>query len=204
MTIVHSLDIDFVQKTVPARMYAMQYDTNTRQADISLFASGQVWTPPEGSTYALSYRKSDGTKGYYNQLAEDVSAISVSGNKASVILAPQVLTAPGEVVAALVVSLSGTRLATFPFCVTVIPDPSAGTEESDDYYNVGGGELPPGGTEGQVLTINAAGAPVWADPSGTGGGLPTGGTAGQVLTISANGDAAWQSLPLYEGEVSEV
>lgn len=46
----------------------------------------------------------------------------------------------------------------------------------------GGGDLPSGGTEGQVLTMGAT-APEWADIPEE---LPSGGTQGQVLTMGAS------------------
>lgn len=61
----------------------------------------------------------------------------------------------------------------------------------------GGGALPPGGTDGQVLTKvgSLAGDVAWHDPTG-GSGLPDGGTTGQVLrkASNANGDASWAGL----------
>ena len=54
----------------------------------------------------------------------------------------------------------------------------------------GGGDLPSGGSEGQVLTI-VSGEPDWADVPTE---LPDGGTSGQVLTKTNNG-AAWYNVP---------
>ncbi|ARK07424.1 F5/8 type C domain protein [Sphingobium phage Lacusarx] len=48
--------------------------------------------------------------------------------------------------------------------------------------------LPAGGTEGQVLQRDAAGAAVWGNAPES---LPEGGEEGQVLTRAANGDAVW-------------
>ena len=45
----------------------------------------------------------------------------------------------------------------------------------------GGGDLPEGGTEGQVLTMGST-EPEWADPASE---LPEGGTEGQVLTMGS-------------------
>lgn len=56
-----------------------------------------------------------------------------------------------------------------------------GPEVEDD-----GGELPPGGDDGDVLTL-VGGQPAWTPPVD---GLPDGGTADQVLTI-VDGEAVW-------------
>ena len=139
MTITHSIQVDMVTQSVMPRVYAMQHDANTRVVEISLYAAGKEWIPPEDTVFALSYRKPDGTRGFYNKLSEETGAITVSGNKVSVVLAAQVLTAYGEVAAALVMNDEGmNRLASFPFSLYVTPDPSAGTVDSDDYFNCAG------------------------------------------------------------------
>ncbi len=138
MTITRHIAIDLVKKLVPPRVYVMQYDTNTRIVEIELTANGEKWTPPEGVSFALSYRKPDGKRGFYNKLSENVSAVTVEENKISVILAHQVLTTPGMVDAALVMNNADMeRLASFPFEIHVVADPSAGTTQSDDYFNCG-------------------------------------------------------------------
>lgn len=139
MTITHSIKIDMVKRPVTPRVHAMQYDTNTRIIEIELTANGEKWLPPDGVYFALSYRKPDGKKGFYNKLAEDVSAITVEENKVAVTLAHQVLTTTGTVDAALVMNNEAAdRLASFPLEICVEADPSAGTTQSDDYFNCGG------------------------------------------------------------------
>lgn len=140
MEIIKKISIDMAMASMPPHVDAMQNDVNTRVIEISLTENGAPWVPPEDATFALSYRKDDGTKGFYNMLADNVSAISVVDNKVSVILAGQVLTYAGTVDAALVISDSSqNRIAAFPFKILVTEDPSAGTEESDDYFNCSGG-----------------------------------------------------------------
>ena len=59
--------------------------------------------------------------------------------------------------------------------------------------------LPTGGTEGQILTLDADGAATWGNAAS---GLPSGGTEGQVLTVGADGIAYWAdavSVPSAEG-----
>ena len=54
-------------------------------------------------------------------------------------------------------------------------------------------ELPNGGTEGQVLTKTSNGM-AWQTPSG-GGGLPSGGSEGQMLLSDGSGGATWADVP---------
>ena len=61
-------------------------------------------------------------------------------------------------------------------------------------------ELPDGGTEGQVLTKTSNGV-AWQTPSG-GGGLPSGGSEGQMLLSDGSGDATWGDVfPAGSSEV---
>jgi hypothetical protein len=72
------------------------------------------------------------------------------------------------------------------------------TIEITDEKTIG---VPSGGTEGQVLTADANGKPVWSDAPN---GLPSGGTPGQVLTMGSDGNPVWANpevLPSAEGEL---
>lgn len=142
MKAIHNLTIDIVRRTITPIIHAMQFDTDTRIVQVQMLCDGEAWEPPAGSTVSLSYRKPDGTRGFYNRLSDDVSAVSVEGNAVAVVLAHQVLTVPGRVAAAVVVHSGGLRLAAFPFEICVTPDPGAGTTASDDYFNSGLGTGP--------------------------------------------------------------
>ena len=135
MEVIHNITIDMVRKGVTPRVYAMQFDTDTRNVQVQMLSNGEPWEPPQGAVISLSYRKSDGTKGFYNLLEENVSAVHVSGNLVTVTLAKQVLTVAGKVDAALIVHSGDLRIATFPFEIHVTADPSAGKTDSDDYFN---------------------------------------------------------------------
>ena len=119
MTVIHTLSTDLVRRGVTPRVYAMQFDGNTRVVELTLTALGEPWAPPAEAALALSYRKEDGTRGFYNQLADGTGAIDVQENRVSVTLAPQVLTAPGIVEAALVMEAGGQRVAAFPFEIPI-------------------------------------------------------------------------------------
>ena len=135
METTHRIRIDMLRKGVPPIVDAMQLDTNTRVVSVAMFENGVLWNPPGDAVFSLSYRKPDGTVGFYNKLSDDESAVSVDGNTVSVVLAHQVLTVPGIVDAALVAYSGQLRIATFPFEIHVTADPSAGKTDSDDYFN---------------------------------------------------------------------
>ena len=56
--------------------------------------------------------------------------------------------------------------------------------------------VPTGGTQGQVVSSDAQGNPVWTNPAS---GLPSGGTAGQFLGIDGDGDPEWVDPPTGGG-----
>lgn len=120
MQVTTKISVDLIRANVGTRVNAVQGDGNTRYAEITLLADGKQWEPPEGVEAAIAYRQPGGAKGLYNQLADGTTAISISGNVATVILAPQMLTASGTVQASLVFNDQQlNRLTTFPFAVSV-------------------------------------------------------------------------------------
>jgi hypothetical protein len=159
MEITHRIRIDMLRKGVPPVVDAMQFDAFTRVVEVELFSNGAAWNPPAGITFALSYGKPDGKRGFYEVLPDGNSAISVSGNVVSVTLAPQALTVAGTVLAALVMRIPETdRLSSFPFEIHVMADPSAGSTDSEDYFDpsfVGGNFLPmpTGAAVGQFFRV---------------------------------------------------
>lgn len=129
-----SIHLDAQRKT--PRVDAVQCDANTRVLKISLYSNGSAWSVPDETDVSVAYRKSDGTKGWYNKLPNGKAACSVSDNVVTVTLAPQVLTAPGLVKVVVIMQDSDTldQLATFPVEIHVEFNPAAGNTISNDYY----------------------------------------------------------------------
>ena len=136
MTITGSLKIDLVDRVVLPPVHAVQCDANTRAVAVTLTAGGVAWEPPGEAQISVAFKKPDGKKGWYNELPDGSSACSVSGNVVTAILAPEVLTAAGKVDAVIVFQDKDLhQLATFGFVILVEPNPAAGREISNDYYN---------------------------------------------------------------------
>lgn len=135
MIITTKIRTDLVHPSVPVTVYAVQGDQNTRILELALYANGAAWPVPDDATFAVRYRKPDGTKGYYDTLPDSRSACFVTGNIVSVMLAPQMLTVAGFVEAQLEI-ISGTDiLGTFSVNISVAADPAAGVLASEDYVN---------------------------------------------------------------------
>ena len=131
------ISVDFALPNMGARVEAMQGDGATRTVAVSLRANGLRWEPPVGVDAALVYRQPDGHKGIYDKLADDSAAITVSGNVASVVLIPQMLTVPGDVQCQLIFNDSKLdRLTSFPFILKVSRNETAGAAPVQDYIRL--------------------------------------------------------------------
>lgn len=134
MQIISTLNIDLCDPQFPKRIAVMQADANTRIVEIHLFHDGAAWTVPGGVKAALGYRKPDGTAGLYDKLPDGTAGLSIAENRITVVLAPQVLTAPGLVRAAVtLLDTNSDQLSTFPFEINVKDNPAAGTIVSENY-----------------------------------------------------------------------
>ena len=135
MIIKHKLKIDLVSQEVIPRLNAMHNDANSRVLEISLLESGTPWEIPTDVSAAVSYAKPDGTSGLYDTLPDGSTAYTISGNTVTIVLAPQVLTAPGLVRASIILIKNAVQLTTFPLSILVESIPGAGSEKSEDYYH---------------------------------------------------------------------
>lgn len=134
MQIKYEFTMDLTEQGMAPRLHMMQNDANTRVLQISLTAGDVAWNVPDGVTAAVAYRKPDGTRGFYDTLPDGTSAVSINGSVVTAILAPQALTAAGEISAALILNDKDlNQLATFPFVILAAPNPAAGAV-SDHYY----------------------------------------------------------------------
>lgn len=112
----------------------MQHDINTRSVAIRLLSNGDPWQPPEDVTVAVGYEKPDHTRGLYDMLPDGSSAISLSGNVVTVILAQQILSTAGTVRACVVFNDAQlNQLSTFPFQIQVQVNPAVDAPQSENY-----------------------------------------------------------------------
>lgn len=137
MLISTKVSFDLLKLSHPAVINAMQGDKNTRSIEAKLYSDGYPWADTSGLTAAVAFKKPDGTSGIYDRLPNGSSAVTVSKDTITAILAPQMLTAPGKVNAAILLSdaRQQNQISTFPFHVHVEANPAAEAAASDDYYN---------------------------------------------------------------------
>ena len=120
-------------------IYAVQGDVMSREISATLLDGSSPFEPPWGADGVIRYRKPDGTVGMYDTMEDGTTpAVTVTGNVATILLAEQMLTVVGEVMAQLsFYSADSERLSTFTFKVVVEENPYTDEAfESTDYYSV--------------------------------------------------------------------
>lgn len=135
MLITTKMHIDMQRPSHPAVVNAVQGDQNTRCMEISLYSGGATWQVPANISAAVGYAKPDKTKGLYDKLPNGDPACTISANTITAVLAPQVLTAAGNVEAVLILTDEDfNRLGTFPFRICVEENPASGASVSENYF----------------------------------------------------------------------
>ena len=181
MTENTSVSLNFQSPNISTVVYAIQNDRLSRHIVAQLRDGSAPWTPPAGAGAVIRYLKPDGTGGFYDVDESNTYAISVSGSVATLTLAEQCTTVPGDVYMQLnFYGTDGSKLTTFAWILrvqkSVLTD---ATIVSSDYYNVLSEQI------GAVLnaaesltgmTASASGLATGANPTvavtGGSGGVP--------------------------------
>lgn len=134
MQVKSRLILDLQKKPTP-QVEVMQNDALTRAVTVALYDNGVAWAPPTAATVSLAFEKPDKTSGWYDTLPTGEAACTIDGNEVTIVLAPEVLTAPGVVYASAVFrDADFCQLATFPFRIWVERNPTAKSNVSNSYY----------------------------------------------------------------------
>lgn len=136
MIVMHNIEMDLAEIGITKRIFAVQGDKNTRSVKITLTCAGEPWKIPDGVIGIVRFRKPDDTGGTYDTMPDGSVAVTVDNNAMTAQLAPQMLTAPGCVLAQVEMTTGEKVLCTFAFKILVEADPSVGTMDSDDYINL--------------------------------------------------------------------
>lgn len=135
MIVMHNIEMDLAEIGITKRIFAVQGDKNTRSVKITLTCAGEPWKIPDGVIGIVRFRKPDDTGGTYDTMPDGSVAVTVDNNAMTAQLAPQMLTAPGCVLAQVEMTTGEKVLCTFAFKILVEADPSVGTMDSADYFN---------------------------------------------------------------------
>ena len=135
MIVTQVIHMDLTHMSQIPQVHAVQGDTCSRCVAVKLAVRGRPWNPPEETTAAVRYRKADGTGGHYASLPDGTAACVIRENCVSVMLAPQMLTLPGKVMAQVELVCRESILATFAIEILVEKDPAVGLIHSQNYVN---------------------------------------------------------------------
>lgn len=127
---ISSINVDLTRLTPAPIAYAKQGDANTRYIAVSLYDDGEPYTIPAGMAAAFRLAKPDGTYCFYdNENGE--TAVTTSGNVATILLAEQALTAAGTGYAEVNLYDANGKLTSFTFILdiqaSVLPDDAIST-----------------------------------------------------------------------------
>lgn len=141
MLITHKFEMAVDRRGPAPLVDAVQGDTNTREILLSLVTTSaagtkEPWKIPDDVSVLVRFRKPDGSGGIYDTMPDGTSAVSYSENTVRALLAPQVLTVPGCVLAQMELKNGEDVLGTFMFKIMVERDPSIGAMDSQDYINL--------------------------------------------------------------------
>ena len=118
-------------------MYAMQCDSNTRVLQFSLYNRGDIYLIPDGVSASVSYKKTDGTGGFYDTLPDGTTpACEIDKSVVRAIMSEQVLACPGHTQVTVSLKQKDCVLAAFPVIIEVLPNPGVGAAKSVDYFSL--------------------------------------------------------------------
>jgi len=132
------LTLDFQRPNYAVTMYAVQNDRLSRKIQATLVDGASGWTPPQGALATVRFSKPDGTSGFYDTDETGATAVTWTGNVATITLAEQALTCAGDVLVQLnFYTATEERLSTFSWKIQV--EENALTDDdivSSDYFNI--------------------------------------------------------------------
>lgn len=203
MQTITPIQLDMIRPVIPAVVYAMQQDEQTRYVAISMTEAGVAFTPPAGTLGVLAIRKPDGEPCFYDS-ANGEPAVTIEGSTATCLLVPEALQVAGDAPSALVLyNAQGDRLSTFRFLLRIEPTPVPDeTVTSSSYYSILTQQIADALAAGELaqqvidMTVRAttlpAGSEATVKKTEQGGvinlafGIPKGeaGAAGQAATVA--------------------
>lgn len=166
MIVTQNLKMDLGHPGSGLEVSAVRGDQYTRQVCLALYENGVEWSIPEELTVTVRYEKADGTGGVYDTLPNGQCAWSGEGNCLTILLAPQMMTAPGAVWVQLELCSGEQILHSFGFYLRV--SDMVDEASSEPYVNWRASFLPQirNGEPGQyirIVEVDSSGQVIRAD-----------------------------------------
>ena len=136
MIITHKLTLALDSRQAMQSIDGVQGDT-ARAVELALTEGGKAWPVPEGTSVVIRYRRvRSGAGGIYDTMPDGTGAYSISENKVTVWLAPQVFAAAGPVELQLTLICQGAELTSFSILVYVQGNLGDAAEDDESYVNL--------------------------------------------------------------------
>lgn len=145
----------------------MQADSMSRFFAITVTDNGAAWTPPGGAAWTVRFGASGMPAGWYDTITEPGGgthpAIVVDENTATVEIAEQAVSTPGNnVLCVLVTDAQGYQIASWPFALSVQGVPGFDAPEATVYYNALTAQVAATLANAQAAAASATLAESWA------------------------------------------
>ena len=135
------MDIELARPGYLAPVYATAGDQYSRRIALQLYSSGTPYTPPEGTTCLIGWRRADGTAGHYDTITESDgesthNAWQLEGSTLTIELADKVCAQKGDTaVNVALIGTDGSRLHTWELICRVergaVADSEDGSQPSE-------------------------------------------------------------------------
>lgn len=156
MKITSKLTMELTHHRSSPIIQAVQDDSLSRDLELTLTANGIPWTIPQDAAVLIRYHKADGTGGLYDSLPDGTPAWTAQKNVLTLCLAPQVLTAPGEVELAVTLIRGQFQISTFSVIIHVVASVAPATRRSENYILAAGFlPTPARAVAGEYLRVNS-------------------------------------------------
>lgn len=145
----------------------MQADSMSRFFAITVTDNGAAWTPPDGAAWTVRFGAPGMPAGWYDTITEPGGgthpAIVVDENTATVEIAEQAVSTPGNnVLCVLVTDAQGYQIASWPFALNVQAVPGYEAPEATVYYNALTAQVAQVLANAQAAAASATLAESWA------------------------------------------
>ncbi len=131
MILSHAITMALDRAGPMPEVHAVQSDRYCRQLVLTLTSQEAPFDIPQGTQVTVKFHRSDGSGGEYSTLPDGSSCWSYAGNVLTVALAPQVCRQAGAVQLTVALLCQNALLHSFPILVTVMPDSTAESTESE-------------------------------------------------------------------------
>lgn len=133
-----TLDLNVGYPNIATICHAVQGDAQSRIITANLYDGGVAWTPPEGAIGIIKFRTALGTSGVYDTDEEGNTAVTWSGNVATLRIVQNALAVAGDVPMQLTFyDANDAVLTTFLWETLVQPSVLTDTQfMQTDYYNI--------------------------------------------------------------------